>query len=217
MEPGLLLGAQSTGGQYSVVIDGVTYRALQVDSQGRLVTAGAAGVSVLDRSPATAGPVNTAVETDLYAFTIPANTVVHGAMVRLTMWGTCLNNSAATRTVILRVRVPSGVAVGDTSGAFGFSSALRPWWCQVTLGRDDAVGGKVGGMVWMATAAAGGSGGNMEWGIFLGNKTDDVGSPMRAIPAWNPAIANLFQVTAQLSVANANLSMRKEFAILELL
>ena len=33
----LLLGAQGTG--YSVVIDGVTYRVLQVDSQGRLVLA----------------------------------------------------------------------------------------------------------------------------------------------------------------------------------
>jgi len=33
----ILLGAQGTG--YSVVIDGVTYRALQVDSQGRLVAA----------------------------------------------------------------------------------------------------------------------------------------------------------------------------------
>ena len=34
----LALGAQATGAQYSVVIDGVTYRVLQVDSQGRLVT-----------------------------------------------------------------------------------------------------------------------------------------------------------------------------------
>lgn len=37
IEPGLLLGAQATGTQYSVVIDGVTYRVIQVDSQGRVV------------------------------------------------------------------------------------------------------------------------------------------------------------------------------------
>jgi len=35
----IALGAESTGGQYSVVIDGVTYRVLQVDSQGRVVRA----------------------------------------------------------------------------------------------------------------------------------------------------------------------------------
>lgn len=33
----LALGAQATSTQFSLVIDGVTYRVLQVDSQGRIV------------------------------------------------------------------------------------------------------------------------------------------------------------------------------------
>mgnify|MGYP001585033476 CR=1 FL=1 len=39
MDVALALGAESAGLQFSTVIDGVTYRVLQVDSQGRLVLA----------------------------------------------------------------------------------------------------------------------------------------------------------------------------------
>ncbi len=35
----LALGAQSQGSQYAITIDGITYRVLQLDSQGRLMLA----------------------------------------------------------------------------------------------------------------------------------------------------------------------------------
>ena len=47
IDASLLLGAQSQGSQYAITIDGITYRVVQVDSQGRLVVAGAGGLPLL--------------------------------------------------------------------------------------------------------------------------------------------------------------------------
>ena len=47
-----LLGAQATGAQFSIVIDGVTYRVVQVDSTGALVTAGGGVTAPIMLTPA---------------------------------------------------------------------------------------------------------------------------------------------------------------------
>jgi hypothetical protein len=90
----------------------------------------------LTTNTTTAGTIADTNETDLWTYSLPANTLnVDGRTLRITTWFTVANNANNKR---VRLYV-GGTAIGD-SGAFAFGSALN----QV----------KLQGIVWRTGAAA---------------------------------------------------------------
>lgn len=104
-----------------------TWQAVGVGSvtQADLIAAGGVVVLASEVTPLTL--TNDATVTDLLAYTIPANTLSAGRIIRVCMGGTYLNNSAATRAPVLAVTLPGGTLWGDTGPALAANAQASSW------------------------------------------------------------------------------------------
>ncbi len=162
-------------------------------------------VRVLDRQTATIDVVNTAVETDLYRFTVPAGLLGISGGLRITLVGDIRNNTGANQQPVLKVKF-GGVSVGVTMQALTTNSLRRQFLLDVTLlakGSADAQTFSGGYRTGLPTTGAAFS------AIF------EQASLLHSALAEDTAVDKDLAVTVTLPTADANLSFRRLNARLE--
>jgi len=132
MDLALPLGAESAGGQYSVVIDGVTYRALQVDSQGRVVQADSGIFLLLAGRAGGQAPIggvaaseNLTLESTSHATKGEVQVVDGSKFGALNMYGNYIGQGGPDAAIILRIRnqtAAESVSTGKTA------VTIDPYW-----------------------------------------------------------------------------------------
>lgn len=158
---------------------------------------------------------DTVDETTVYTTSVPANTLGTTGLLRLTIGGDYLANFG---TPTLRVRVKFGGAAiyDDTTAAFSTSATRRPWHAIIHLANRNATNVQtMFGQFWMNAV---GTGAVQGLGPIDGTPTvlGIIGSDPIDI-ATDTTQDQLFAVTVQHSVANANVSFRRKYAALELI
>lgn len=83
-------------------------------------------VSLLDATTAALQLVNSVTETDMFSFSVPANTLGTGRRLRLTLVGRYRNESGASRTITGRVKFGGTTMVTDAF-APGSSAGFGTW------------------------------------------------------------------------------------------
>jgi hypothetical protein len=153
--------------------------------------------------------VNTAAETALFSATLPANTLGTDRAVRATIIGDYLNNSGANQTIRLRVKYGATTLYDDITAALATNAARRALRVEALLAAaNSATSQALGGVV--ALSAAGGTTAGL--GDLAGVT---VTAPLSGAAAENSATPLLFSVTVTHSAANANLSLRRLYAVVE--
>lgn len=168
-----------------------------------------AAVTVLDRDVTSQEVVNTAVETTVYTFSVPANTLSTNRTLRLHMSGSQLNNSGVTRTLTIRIKY-GATTLYDSSGMSlstnGFRRAIE---ATLNLTAANATGAQRSDCILniSGTDAVAGAG-KLVVGDFQAN---------HITVAEDSTTALTLEITAQHQVADANISFIIENAMLELL
>jgi hypothetical protein len=76
---------------------------------------------------------NTAAETSVYSFSVPGNLLSTNRSIRVVMHGTYLNNSAATRTIRLRLKYGATTVCDKTSATNAASATTADFWAEFVL------------------------------------------------------------------------------------
>lgn len=170
-----------------------------------LTSAGA--VRTLDRKVVLTTVANTGTETAVYSFTVPANTLSTNKQIRLTLVGDYLNNTGGADIFTMRVKFGAttlltyalNMAQDATRRVLGF---------QAMLSAENATNAQsVGGIAW--NGGVGSTGGTMVTlggNFFAGSNT----------AAEDSTLAKALAVTFQNATADALISSRLQFVILEL-
>lgn len=186
-------------------------------------TIASAGFAAVYRKTTEKDVVNTAAETDLLngEITIGAGSMSTNRLLRATLLGDYLNNSGASRTLTVKIKLGGTVIYEDTLTATTASAtrrAVRLGFEIANLGAANSqfMAGAIGlSNVVAATTGLGG----------LDNLGNDAGgdSSRANIIATNGAVAidtstaKLLEVTVTHSVANASLSARLKYALIEII
>jgi len=166
---------------------------------------------VINSTGATLDVVNTTNPTSLYNFTIQEYALGTNKAARVTVLCDYLNNSGAARTFTLRVLFGGAIWYEDVSISLGVSTARRAIGIIVWVGAANSVSSQVlHGSLTISSPTApttgyGDIGANVFSSQFGGNPTQD------------GTLFNSIDVTILHSVANASLSMRRRFAMIELM
>jgi hypothetical protein len=173
---------------------------------------GAPGLGCVDRSSAVVDVVNTAAETSIYSYTLPAGWLGgEDWALRLTMAGDYLNNSGGSRILTLRVKLGGTTLYADATAANVASSTRRAWRLELGLTRRAGTDGQqlLYGLVGFSSSAAADTGiGDIGAAAVLAH-------PIVGEAAESLASAKVFQVTLQHPAAHASLSWRRRWAMLE--
>lgn len=164
--------------------------------------------SILDRSLTQVDVANTDVETSLYSFTIPANTLGATGGVRLHVGGDMLRN--VTGSFLLRLKLGATLIVNSAATSFTSSANRYKWTFDAVIMNASATSQKCSarwGLVSSTAPLAGQLGNSNLLALFEG-----LGSS-----AENTAANLVLDLTAHWFSADVNLSFRKELAILELI
>ncbi len=172
---------------------------------------GAQTVAVLGRTATLLDVVNTAAETSIASVVVPANALRTDRMVRLTLVGDYLNNSGVARTLIVRVKFGATTLYNDVSAALGFGALRRPIAINLCLANQNANNVQVlGGQIDIGTIGGATSG--------LGDLA--VTAPQLTVLSGSAAedstIPKTFDITVQHQVAAATISIRRLYALFEL-
>ena len=155
--------------------------------------------------------VNSVAETSLFSFSVPANALGTNRMLRLTLFGDYLNNSGATRTVTFKAKYGATTLFNDATLALAASASRRPFRFELQLANQGATNAQVlSGLISLGLA---------------GGTTSGLGD-LSALPALmnhifgasveDSTAAKTLDVTATHSAANASISIRRQYACLEL-
>ncbi len=168
--------------------------------------------SVLGRAVATLDVVNTIVETSLGSVSVPANALRTDRAVRLTLVGDYLNNSGVARTVTLRVKLGATTLYNDATVALAANAARRPLRAELLIANLNASNVQaLGGAIALGSAGGATAGlgdlaiANIAEAIISGSAAEDT------------TTAKTFEITAQHQVAAATISVRRLYAVWELL
>lgn len=96
------------------------------------------GTRVLATSSTPLTITNDATVTDLLAYTIPANTLSAGRIIRVRMGGTYLNNSAATRAPVFAVTLPGGTIIQATGASLAANANPSSWTLEFDLAAESS-------------------------------------------------------------------------------
>lgn len=171
-------------------------------------------VRVLNRKVTTTDVTNTAVETVVYTFSVPANAMGANRMLRLTLLGDLLFNNLAADSLTLRVRFGGTLFYRDAMlvGAISASRSPSHWIIEIAnrLTNEQQVGGFfLNGTQGGATTGIG----NLD--------ADEIESTTPwsniTLGAIDTTLAQTLEVSAQWSVANVNDSCRVRYGVLELI
>lgn len=156
--------------------------------------------------------VNLATEQTFYSYTIPANLLSTKRAVRLTIAGDYLNNSGGTRTITLRVYYGATKMYDDVTTTIAASATRRPFWWDFILGAEGSAAAQVLG----AKTNLGNVGATTAGLGDLSAAPTIAGNVLFGTAAENSALDQLFSVTVQHSTNHASLSIRRRYAVLEL-
>jgi hypothetical protein len=169
-------------------------------------------VEVLDRSVASQDINTTAVETSIYSFSVPANTLSTNRMLRLSLICDYLNNSGTTKFITLKVKYGATTLYSDTTNTIATDASRHAVYMVILLAANNATNDQVlGGYVNLGDAGGTTSG--------LGDFADDEIMAHTAIggeSAEDSTLAKTFTVTITHSASDALTSFRRHVAILEL-
>ena len=170
------------------------------------------GDNTLDRDLTQIEIVNSTTETSIYSKSISAGILGSDGGVRLTIGGTFLNNSGATRNLLFRIKLGATTVLATNSFPVVVDADERQWKLDIYFLNSAAAAQK-----WGASFILGvGTGGT---GFTITDPTSFnmyIGAGY-ATSAEDTTGALVLDVTAQHSFAHASLNIKKEVAVLELI
>lgn len=166
------------------------------------------GSNLLDVTAGLLTVENTTTETDVYNFTLPANTLANGNAIKMHLIGTYVKSAGAAASFGVEISLGgTNIVTGNVQTGIGSTADRRMLWLELLIS---------------AVAAAG------QRAIVTGKFGPPSGS---AIQAWNDAGANLFayhdsltlddttalalRVAVTHSVADAGIIFRRQLAFVE--
>jgi len=174
--------------------------------------AGGSGITVQDRVVTQLDVVSTNAETTFYTYNIPANTLSTNKAVRLTIIGDFLNNIDTSQRVTVKVKLGATTLYADQSTGFSKSTIRYPFIMQFIMGNQNAANVQVlGGFIHLGLQPA---------TTGLGNLADTASQIVASVfgtAAEDTTAVRTFLVTVQLTSSSASLSMRRQWAFLELI
>lgn len=156
---------------------------------------------------------NTTAETDLLNYSVPGNTLGTGKVLRITMYGDYLNNNTAGS---IRWRIYYGATeIYQDLGSSAITDANRRPWTFV-------------GYLWARSATNSQAGAGFISLGFPGGATTGIGDiatdeiltvdPLRTDNSAEDSTASKnYRVTVVLNAASTNISIRRTYAVVELL
>ena len=158
--------------------------------------------------------VNTTTETDLWIYTVPANTLGTNKALRVLIRCDYLNNSAGTANVRFRIYYGATEIVEDLGATTAIDAARRAYTIDFMLWARNATNSQnVAGTVLVGAAGLATTG--------IGNLGDDeliTNGPFIGINSSEDSTASkVLKVTIAHSVADTNISLRRLYAVIELL
>jgi hypothetical protein len=170
---------------------------------------------ILDVQVTETDVVNTVTETNIFAYTVPANTLGTNKALRVQIKCDYLNNTAGTANVRLRIYYGATELWEDLGPTTTQDAARRPILIEFILfPRNASNSQSVGGIIKIGTAGAATTG--------IGNLGDDeifANCPFRGIASATEDSTTelILKVTVVHSVADANISIRKLYSSVEVL
>lgn len=156
--------------------------------------------------------VNTASETDLLSYTVPANTLGTTHALRVNISCDYFNNSGANRTFILKIKYGSTTMYQDTSDVLAVLSSRRPviidfYFYPRNVTNSQGVAGNITvSFTGLATTGFG----------DLGSDEVQVQTPFVGVNASEDSTTSLaLKVTITHSAADTNVSLRKLSSTIE--
>jgi len=169
-------------------------------------------VSVIDRDAASLEIVSSTSETSIYSFSVPANTLRTDRSLRVRIVGSLLNNTGSGQQFTVRIKLGSTTLYADASPAVPTSATRYGFDFNIILTNQESEAIQtLGGFLYM---------GNQGATTGIGDMGTDETPAHTAIggSATEDTTTNLtFDVTIQLGASSANLSWKKESAIMEVL
>lgn len=159
--------------------------------------------------------VNTVAETDLLndEITIPANAISTNRVLRLVLLGDYLNNSGSAQGITWRLKLGASTILGNAQSATQFASSANRRWARFTV----EIGAQASNSIW---AQLTGSVGNTTSPSVAGISTDveppGFQSATSGLQTINMAVAQTLKLTIVHTAANANLSIRCHYAVVEI-
>ena len=184
---------------------GGTSNFLRADGTWAAPAGGGAGdVNILNVSNTQTGVVNSTTETALYSYSLPTD-LAAGEVVELRLTGTYFNNSGGTRNMTVRFKLGATTVITHNFTALGTLADARGWQILVRLVVKATNDQRM--TYWgIASTAANGTGSN-----YVTSAQPMHGSG-QGTAAEDLTSAKTFQVTAEMALANANLSIYAENA-----
>ena len=132
---------------------------------------------------ATTTVVDTVSDTPLFTYTIPAGTLKAGDVLRLSLWGDCLNNSAASRIYTNYLKLAGTTIITAAMATAAASATRRNWFVDALLSVRVAASDTQCYMstVFSAAVASGTAGANLDRKTGIGAATTDFTSADRTI------------------------------------
>lgn len=169
-------------------------------------------VMILDRDLSQVEIVDDSDETAIYSHSIPAGALGAIGGVRLTLSGDYLNNSGSSRNMVIKVKLGSTTVLTSTSFSAAPTANRREWQLDILLLNSAVSAQKVTASFLMSDEDASNfhihnsvaTAGDMA-GVGLGSASEDTSGALT------------LEITMKHSTAHANLSLRKEVALLELI
>lgn len=165
--------------------------------------------------------VNTVSTVDLLnaEITIDAGAMSTNRAIRATLIGDYLNNTGSAQNGNLLLKFGATSLWGDTLGGAGgiVASATRhPWVAEFTLANLGATNSQqLGGYFWFGMATAGIGAGVGTLGTAFSGQTTAFGTTVSGSAAEDTTSAKAFTFSMSHNAANAALSMRLLFALVE--
>ncbi|MBW7998487.1 MAG: hypothetical protein FVQ81_18325 [Candidatus Glassbacteria bacterium] len=213
-DDGLLIGARP---EINFTGSGVVVTDDDPNDRVNVAIASTTGIiEQIDIQPTDLDVVNTAVETDVYNFTIPAGKMGATDSARFRMVADYLNDTGVGRTLAFIVRLGGTIVYREnTTPSFPAAPARRAFWFQYAFVNRDVTNAQIGGgNYFMSTAAAPATG----LGDFVDlSATQTFGAPaiVSATSAIDMTLAQTFRVSIIHSVASTFLSFRRRCAFLD--
>jgi hypothetical protein len=144
--------------------------------------------------------VNTTSETTIYSFDVPANTLGTNRWIRVSFFGTILNNTTGARDITIRVKYGATTVAQQTITNPGDNVNLFGYKLDVYLAAAGSTNSQKGGFVLKSRA--------LNNDFFMG---------AHGTASEDSTVTKTLVVTVQFPIAHPNLSFKKESAILQIL
>ena len=162
---------------------------------------------VLNRTSTLVDVVNTVAETTLYSFSIPANVMGTNRRLVATLFADYLNNTGANRGLTIRVKLGSTtIALFDSTTIIAPSATRRSIYLNGFVANENSASAQSSRFQNIITPGVDGSDSSPLFSLESGHNSI----------TENSASALTISVTAEHSIADANLSIRMRTFILEL-